>query len=792
MFFRRPSHRVQVLIAILFAVVAVPIIYRLVVAGSVTVLHGTARPSPWSDPNRPAEYVGAESCKPCHEAEYDAWRGSQHELAMQPATDATVLGDFDDAVFEHRGVETRFFRRNGAFIVQTQGPDGLQHDYQVFYTLGIYPLQQYLIGFPDGREQALTVAWDSRPMQAGGERWFHLYPNEDTPPGDELSWTSPAHNWNFACAECHSTNLRKNYDLATDTYATTWSEINVSCEACHGPASRHVEAAREAERNGGRKYPADDALVIHLKGPGDWRREKGATVASLLAVQPGASEVETCGRCHARRAQLTDQYEFGKPLSETHRVQLLTDPYYFPDGQVLDEDYVYASFRQSRMFDMGVTCSDCHDPHTMKLRAPGNAMCTTCHAPEVYDVVEHHHHEMGTEGALCIECHMPTRTYMVVDPRRDHSMRIPRPDLSLALGVPNACNNCHAEESAEWSVHAIHEWYGDNPKPGYQTYARTLQIARDGAPGAPEALTALATEDTAPKIARATALEELARYPGPTTLPAIKEGLRASDPLMRRAAIDALSNVNPQVRVELLSPLLDDPVLDVRVAAASAVSDVRPDDVDEPLRSELRRAFEEYVETERFNADRAENWVNLAGFHFRQGDVAQAERDFAEARRRNPRFVPIYANQADMERALGRDADGERTLREGLALLPESAALHHSLGLLLIRTQRIDDAMKALETAYRLAPESARFGYVFGVALDSTAQQPRAIEVWRDVLERHPYDPDTLQALSVTLLRTRDVEHALPFAERLSELMPNDDAAKQLVDAIRSELARRR
>ena len=789
MSFPKPSHGVQVLLAVLIAGVGIPAVLWLVMSGS---LHGT-RSAPVSvGASTPAQFIGSAGCRECHEAEFNAWRGSHHDLAMQPADESTVLGDFGDVTFEHRGVTTRFFRRGGAFMVETQGADGDWHEYEVGYTFGVTPLQQYLIGFPDGRYQALTVAWDSRPAAQGGQRWFHLYPNEDIPPGDELHWTAPAHNWNFACAECHSTDLRKNYDLAADTYATTWSEINVGCESCHGPGSRHAEIANAAAEGEGNAYSADQGLVVQLRKPGQWRREAGASVAALVQVPRGASEVESCARCHSRRTELTDNYEYGKPLSETHRVQLLNDPYYFPDGQIRDEVYVYASFRQSRMYDMGVTCGDCHDPHSLKLRTTGNAMCTTCHAPEVYDVVEHHYHEMGTDGAQCVECHMPTRTYMVVDPRLDHSMRVPRPDLSVALGVPNACNQCHTDESPEWAARAIVDWYGDLRKPGFQTYAPALQAARDGAAGAGDRLAALAMDEAVPTIARATALSEMTPYLDGSTLPAIKAGLGAPDPLMRRAAVEALEGVDVAIRSEILTPLLRDPVRSVRIAAASALSDIVPGTLEGVEREALQDGFDEYVESERFNADRAEHWVNLAGFHFRQGDAPQAERDYAEAARRNPRFTPIYANQADMYRALGRDADGERVLLAGLGVLPESATLHHSLGLLYVRTGRTSEAMSELATAYRLAPESARFGYVYGIGLDSIGQTDRAIGVWEDVFARFPNDQNVVQSLAVTLARAGDAERALPYAERLLALVPGDPGVAQFVEALRRELARSR
>ncbi|MFG0284248.1 MAG: HEAT repeat domain-containing protein [Phycisphaerales bacterium JB039] len=769
---------------LLLAILIVPALYLVVVVGSV-LIRQRAAPFVSGILSAPVAYIGADACIECHAEAYDAWRGSHHDLAMQPATEDTVLGDFNDATFSWQGVTTRFFRREGRYLIETQGPDSQQREYEVEYTFGAIPLQQYLISLPDGRRQAFTIAWDTRPEAEGGQRWFHLYPDEQTPPGDELHWAAPVHTWNSACAECHSTNLQKGYDLASDTYDTTWSEVNVSCEACHGPASRHAAIAAATDGQRERGYPLNHGLVIDLAGAGRWRLDPGAPVAVLEAAAGGASEVESCARCHSRRTQIAAEYEFAEPLSETHRVQLLGERYYFPDGQIRDEVFVYGSFRQSRMYHFGVTCSDCHEPHNLKLRAPGNTMCANCHAPDIYDTPDHHFHEKGTDGASCAECHMPNRTYMVVDPRRDHSIRIPRPDLSVAIGTPNACNVCHTEETAQWSLDAVEKWYGADRKLGHQSYGLTFHAARQGAAGAGDMLAELALDTDAPAIARATAIEELAGWLSPASLPAIEAGLAAEDPLMRRAAAEALRAVDPQMRWELVSPLLTDRVHGVRIAAAEALSDFRLQDVAGADRQALQTAFEEYLAAERLNADRAEHWVNLAGFHFRQGDIPEAERCFQEARRRDRSFVPIYVNQADMYRALGRDAEGERILREGLARAPQSAPLHFSLGLLLVRTGQRDAALGELAAASRLEPADPHLGYVYGVALDSTGQRPRAIEIWEDVISRHPNQRDLLRALAMALMESGEPARAWPHARRLAELEPDDPKVAALAEAIR-------
>ena len=725
-------------------------------------------------------YVGSQICAECHAPEYEAWRGSHHDLAMQVASEETVLGDFENRVFEHRGVVTRFFRRDGRYMVETTGTDGELEVFEVAYTFGVTPLQQYLLGFPDGRYQALTVAWDSRPAHEGGQRWFHLYPDEDIPPGDELHWTAPAHNWNFSCAECHSTRLRKNYDAVTDRYATDWAEIDVGCEACHGPGASHATAARLA-REEGAGYPADHGLVVDLQGAGEWQFEAGARTAVRRTTGGGASEPELCGRCHARRSQFSEDYVHGRPLSDTHRVELLLEDRYFPDGQILDEVYVYGSFVQSRMHAAGVTCSDCHEAHSLKLRVPDDGVCFQCHAATAYGSAEHHFHPEGSESARCVSCHMPERTYMVVDPRRDHSMQIPRPDRSEALGTPNVCTGCHAGRTNQWAVEHLDAWYGEERAPGFQRYAEVLAAAREGKSDAGRGLESLMLDRRVPAIARATALAELSRYLSPSSSLAVRAGLADKDPLVRRAAVELLEQTDREVRWQLVSPLLDDPVRGVRVAAASVLADVSPGEIGDPEgQRRLERAFEQYLASEMLNADRVEHWVNMAGFHARQGNVPAAEKAYSEARRRDADFIPIYANQADMYRALGREAEGEKVLREGIARVDAAPALHHALGLLLVREKRVDEALSELQRAFEAGGENARFGYVYGVALNSSGAPLRAIEVWEAVLREAPEDRATLFALVSALRDQGDYGRAGVYADRLVELAPADPEVRRL------------
>src|SRR5262249_26061770 len=347
------------------AIATVPLAGALAIVASTLVLRPAAGAA---EPTAPT-FVGSEACAGCHRAQGDLWRGSQHKRAMARASDETVRADFNDTSFDHAGVHSRFFRKDGKFLVETDGPDGKLATFEVKYTFGVERLQQYLIEFPDGRVQALSIAWDTRPKADGGTRWFHLYPKEEIKHDDVLHWTRLNQNWNFMCAECHSTGVRKNYDAANDRFATT-TEISVGCEACHGQGSNHVAWARAQQSwwPFGRTDEPDKGLLARFdeRQGVSWHHDPRSGEARR-SVPPAVlrKEVETCGRCHARRSEMSEDWVPGRWLSETHVVPPLTEQVYWPDGQTRDveEAYNYTPFKQSRTVAAGVTCAHCHEPH---------------------------------------------------------------------------------------------------------------------------------------------------------------------------------------------------------------------------------------------------------------------------------------------------------------------------------------------------------------------------------------------------------------------------------------------
>jgi predicted CXXCH cytochrome family protein len=737
-------------------------------------------------------FAGSQACADCHQAEAALWKESQHRHAMQHATDASVLGDFDNATFAYYGVNSRFFKKDNKFFVQTDGPDGKLATFEIKYTFGIDPLQQYLIEFPDGRIQALSIAWDSRSKDQGGQRWFHLYPNEEIKHDDVLHWTRLNQNWNFMCAECHSTGVQKNYDAANDRFHTTWAEISVGCETCHGKGSRHIDWAR-SQRSwwpfGRDEHPFKGlAAFLDERNGVSWRHDPN-TGELQRSVSPAVTrtEVETCGLCHARRAQFSENWIPGQPLSDTHLVSTLARGLYHADGQMLDEVYNYGSFKQSKMFAAGVTCSDCHEPHAAKLRVPGDGVCLQCHAADKYAVTSHSHHEGVSPSVTCASCHMPVRTYMVIDKRHDHSLRIPRPDISVKLGTPNTCNDCHADKSAQWAADAIERWHGPVRK-GFQNYAEAFQASWTDRADAAALLALVAARPTTPAIARATALSELHSRVSPANLELARKGLSDPDPMVRIGALDMLDDLPGDRIWSLAAPLLYDPSRGVRIRAVSVLAAVPTANQPASDRAAFERAAAEFIAAQRLNAHRPEARSTLGNFYARRGLRGEAENEYRAALRLSPQFAPAAINLADLYRQLGRDGDGESVLRTAIASSGQDAGLHHALGLNLTRQKRPDDALAELRTATEIEPDRSRYAYVYAVALHSSGRIDDSMKVLKENLARHPNDRDAMLALITFSRDAGDISAALEYAEQLSRIAPNDRDVTRLTNDLRARL----
>ncbi len=686
---------------------------------------------PQALPPPAATFVGSEACAACHAGAFERWSGSHHDLAMRTPGPATVVGDFGDTSFTKDGVTTRFRREGDGYFVDTDGPSGAIATYRVAYTFGITPLQQYLLETEPGRFQALGIAWDARP---GGQGWFHLYPDERIAHDDVLHWTSDSQNWNSICADCHSTDVRKGLDARTGSFATAHSLMNVGCEACHGPGSLHA-AAPEAD------YGA------------------------------AAVEIDTCAPCHSRRAQLAEGFRPGAAFLDHYLPAVVTPPLYHADGQIRDEVYVYGSFLQSRMYQEGVTCGNCHDPHTAEPLLAGDALCTQCHSenprPDFptltarrYDDPSHHFHD----DVQCVDCHMPSKVYMGVDDRRDHGFRVPRPDLTLRFDVPNACNGCHEDRSPTWAADEIARRTGAPPLPGA---ADVLALATTQRFDAERALSEAATDASLPGLVRRSALLALGPYEFGFSQDAIAAGLRDVDPFVRLGALEHLSRLPDAPRLAALRRLLRDPLRAVRVSAAPAAAPLLAGSVSPADRALIEDALQEHRAVQELNAERPEAHTNLAVVHAALGDDAAAEAALRRALDIAPHWIPALVNLADLYRASGRDDEGGAHLAEAARMRPPSSEAAYAYGLWLIRQGQPARALEQLQRAYELDPEHLRNGYVYALALHNAGEGASALLVLEDSLGKFGGHRATLEALATISRDLGETEGALRYAERL-------------------------
>lgn len=730
---------------------------------------------------RPREgHVGAATCAGCHATAYADWQGSHHRKAMAAAGDATVAAPFAGEVVRHAGRESRFFRRDGRFLAYTEGPDGQDAEFEVTHSLGVAPLQQYLAPLPGGRLQPLPWAWDTRPAAEGGQRWFHLYPGEAIRAGDPLHWTGRIQTWNMQCAACHTTDLRRNALPDGQGYATEAAAPGVACEACHGAGARHVAWAQ------GQGRPEDAStkgLSIRFPSGGGWVMDQARGVARRDGPPRSTAVLDVCGPCHARRREIAADPVPGQPFLDTHVPALLEEGLYHPDGAILDEVFEWGSFVQSRMHRAGVTCTDCHSPHSGKLRAEGNALCLQCHAGERFDVATHHRHAEGSAGAQCVACHMPTRTYMVVHARRDHALRVPRPDLSARLGTPDACTDCHRDRDAAWAAERVAAWHGGS-RAGMPHWGEAIAAGRARHGGAGAGLLALAADPDAPGIARATAVSLLPANPTRGILPVIEAIIRDADPLLRMAGVGALAMLPPRDRIGLAAPLLEDPIRAVRLEAARVLAPVPDPALTSGQAAARARAMEEMVAAARHNADQPDSLTALGMVLAEQGRATQAEAALRSALRLDTDHMPAYLGLAELLRRTGREPAAEALLREGIAVLPQAAPLHHALGLSLARLRRTGEAVAALGQAAALDPSDARFAFVHGVALRSTGRAAEAAAALRAALARHPGQRDILLLLAVIARDGGAWAEARAYAERVLAADPQDREASQLLSAM--------
>jgi tetratricopeptide (TPR) repeat protein len=690
-----------------------------------------------------SHFVGSTSCKTCHKEAYASWENSHHDQAMKIADSTSILGDFNDITFTSKKIKTRFYKREGNYYVNTIGSDGNYQDFKIAYTFGVTPLQQYIIQFPNGAYQCLDIAWDTLE-----NKWFNLQPDLNIDTQEWIHWTGGGMRWNTACADCHSTDLEKNYNSETSTFNTTFSEINVSCEACHGPASTHVNFYEN---------PSESSLPPKLNMD-----------AGLSSVEL----VDKCARCHSRRAQITKKYPYEGTFLDHYSPSLLTDPIYELDGQIKDEDYVYGSFVQSKMYHNGVSCRDCHDVHSLKLKFDGNALCMSCHEPK-YNEKTHHFHKPNTEASQCINCHMTGKTYMGNDFRRDHSFRIPRPDQSVKYGTPNACTGCHTDKTDEWASEAINKNYGSERADHFSDHLLP------GHGGDMAALEKLMSQGQYPDIVRATALGLYSNQQFTSReVNEVLKYLKDSSALVRNEAVLTIDRLGINELSNSIAPLLMDSIRMVRISALRYfnTTNIVPENL-----SDFDKAKKEFLDQLEMNADFASGQHQIAVYHQSKGNTDLAIKAYKKAIEIDNYYNTSRMNLALLQYTTGNVEEAEKLYLDVIEIEPDFSYSYYMLGLLYNETGQSEKSMKYLEKACSKEPINVNAFYNYALKLQEVGSNEKSLVIVNKALQSMPSNERLLYVKLIGLINLNRTQEAYTICQTLVSIAPGNPSYQQLL-----------
>ncbi|MBW4361206.1 tetratricopeptide repeat protein [Flavobacterium taihuense] len=696
--------------------------------------------------NEKSTYVGDQSCKECHKAEHKEWKESHHFMSMLPPSEKTVKGNFDNITHIADGVTSRFFKKGNKYFINTEGEDGKNHDYEVKYIFGFTPLQQYLVEFPGGRLQVPRVSWDTKQ-----KKWFNQYAKQTVSSHDWLHWTGNSQNWNTMCASCHSTNLQKKYDDKTNTYKTSYSVINVSCESCHGAGKEHSDYIKNEDYKDGNK----------IKG----------SFLKLIKNGNQLEQINTCAPCHARASEISNNHIRSNEIMDNYIPQIPDTENFFADGQIDDEDYIYTSFLQSKMFSKGVKCSNCHNPHSTKLKKIDNQTCLQCHNPQKYNLPTHTFHPVGSQSALCVSCHMPGKIYMGNDLRHDHSFRVPRPDLSEKYGTPNACSSCHQEKSNKYLADAIVKWYG--PK-------RKYHFSDDLIPGSQldsksEAhLIKLIENSQTPDIIKATAAFYLGNIQTEPSLNILLKSLKNKDAQVRYRSLRSLSNFEPRSWINQVGYLLSDKVRAVRIAAADLYITIPQEQIPSQHKDAFVAAHKELKKYLHYQTDFSVGNVMLADYYLKLKDYGNAVNYYEKGLKKDSQMNYALLNLSTTYNLQGNNEQALKSLERALKNDSKNARIYYNMALLYNEMSNQPEAEKAFAKAVALKSDNPRVYYNYGLLLIQSKKFKEAEVVLNKGIAINPSAPELYYALTFLYIQTNDTTKAQKAVLQLKQLDPNN------------------
>jgi len=483
-----------------------------------------------------ADYIGSNNCGSCHKDAYQQWRQSLHIRMTKPIAEATVVGDFSGAAtLDDHGRAFAFGTADGTPFMRIAFGTAKPETFRVDYTLGAKRYQGYLSTMADGRIYVLPAFWHIE-----SRRWVDWKEITPIPEG--------AHDlrqiWNTNCFNCHGTNIAQGFDVAAKRYKSTWTEMGIGCEACHGPGKPHVELMEAWEKNPESK-PAYDTSA------------KNRELSGLLKIFSPRTATprqtyDTCAYCHGNKQNVFLGFRAGDHYDDYALPFLISEPLpendyqgeFWPDGRPNRFNRPQA-LTMSGCFKAGqAVCTSCHlshgsrNPFSLKVNITqgrsGDLLCVQCHsgasgassasgarllpvsqgvrdpiAPWSNEAIEQHtFHKADSAGSRCISCHMSDVNWRLLIRRRDHTFQAPVPETTAAFGVPNACTTCHDDRTPEWAARQMDQWWGDGSRRQASTsLADTMYRAGSGDARALPGLARLAVDRSQGLLVRASAVE---------------------------------------------------------------------------------------------------------------------------------------------------------------------------------------------------------------------------------------------------------------------------------------------
>ena len=708
--------------------------------------------------NAQAAFVGNQTCVGCHSKEFKDWEHSHHAKAMMEVNDSSVLGDFNNVQLVRNGLTHKMFKKKDSFYVITDGPNGTMEEFEIKYTFGYHPIQQYLVELDQGRLQVLSLTWD-----VVKKEWYYMsdevYKNLSIDHGNWLHWTNQAYNWNSMCAECHTTNLKKNYNPTTDSYQTTWSQLSVNCEACHGPAEYHL------------KWSANKEMDIANYG-----------FVKSLKKSDNKAQLESCARCHSRRSIFDDYNYKWEQLHEQMAIGTIGAPNYHPDGQIKEEDFEVGSYMQSKMHEKGVKCSNCHNVHSGKVKFQDNRLCTQCHLPNQYDTEKHHHHQKNQSGSLCIDCHMPGNYFMGRHFRRDHSLRIPRPDISKVTNAPNACNQCHKDKTTDWAIEKTTAWYGLKNK---DHFGFTFHKASQGDFSALEELYTIINDEKKPMIVRQTAMDVLrTNYP--------EQSQSILNPFLSNKATELRyqsvfnSRVDETNASQILN-LLNDPIKGIRTTAAIKIAEDKRF-LTATYQSDYNKAIKEYVAILTYNSDFPDAKLNLGNYYYSQNNPQKAAEYYLKTIHQDKELTQAYYNLAYLYNETNKKSDAVAVLESYLQKNPKDTRAYYDVGLLVAEYGDYPTAIVYLEKAKNYTSPNDRVLLNLAKIYAFLGAKNKAESYFEELVQKYPDTQEYYVELFQFYIQNKNTEKAKQTAVKLLQRFPNFAERKALEDFVKSSL----